>query len=397
MSEGFGARLRRRREAQGIALSTIAGHTKINLSLLEALERDDVSRWPSGIFRRAYIRSYAQAIGLNPDVVAGEFLATYPDPGEEVTTDAIAAALDSARPRAAPPTRLRFIMGSALGSLARLGRAPEGPRRVDPAAAMSHGAPEPGPDLSLAVEASPEPSPAEHQLGSERLVPEPDEAPGLLPAPADIDLPDVSPPTTEEMLIPAGIDVATADEVAEDPPPAAAPSPVDVDLSGLAAVCTELGRAASVEAVRLSLQQAASVLGATGLIVWLWDRWAGGLRPVLAHGYSDAVIAQLPIVMPDADNATAAAFRLARTCAVDGGADTSDALVVPLLTSDGCAGALAIELEPGRAQTPSVRAAATILAALLAPIAGGSSRDESASGSDASGALDRAPASRTMG
>jgi hypothetical protein len=199
------------------------------------------------------------------------------------------------------------------------------------------------------------------------------------------------------MLIPAGIDVATPDEVAEDPPPAAAPSPVDVDLSGLAAVCTELGRAASVEAVRLSLQQAAGVLGATGLIVWLWDRWAGGLRPVLAHGYSDAVIAQLPIVMPDADNATAAAFRLARTCAVDGGADTSDALVVPLLTSDGCAGALAIELEPGRAQTPSVRAAATILAALLAPIAGGSSSDVSASEADASGSVDRAPASRTMG
>ena len=39
MRESFGARLRQRREAQAIALATIAEQTKIKLSLLEALER----------------------------------------------------------------------------------------------------------------------------------------------------------------------------------------------------------------------------------------------------------------------------------------------------------------------------------------------------------------------
>ena len=63
LPESFGARLRQRRERQHIALSTIAEQTKIKLSLLEALERDDVSHWPSGIFRRAFIRAYAHAIG----------------------------------------------------------------------------------------------------------------------------------------------------------------------------------------------------------------------------------------------------------------------------------------------------------------------------------------------
>ena len=53
MLESFGARLRRRRDEHGIALVTIAEQTKIKVSLLEALERDDVSHWPSGIFRRA--------------------------------------------------------------------------------------------------------------------------------------------------------------------------------------------------------------------------------------------------------------------------------------------------------------------------------------------------------
>ena len=74
MADSFGARLRQRREDQGIALLTIAEQTKIKLSLLQALERDDVSHWPPGIFRRAYIRAYAHAIGLDPDLIVVDFL-----------------------------------------------------------------------------------------------------------------------------------------------------------------------------------------------------------------------------------------------------------------------------------------------------------------------------------
>ena len=125
MSESFGARLRQRREGQAIALITIAEQTKIKLSLLEALERDDVSHWPSGIFRRAFIRAYAHAIGLNPDVVVREFLEVHPDPIEVVATAAaIASVADGARTNAGPPTRLRYLVGSAIGSLSRLRRSP---------------------------------------------------------------------------------------------------------------------------------------------------------------------------------------------------------------------------------------------------------------------------------
>src|SRR6185312_3713329 len=123
MPDSFGARLRERREQQQVALSTIAEQTKIKVSLLEALERDDVSHWPAGIFRRAFIRTYAHAIGLEPDVVVKEFLELYPDPIEEVeTVSAIAAAADNSSTSAGPPTRLRYLVGSAIGSLARLPR-----------------------------------------------------------------------------------------------------------------------------------------------------------------------------------------------------------------------------------------------------------------------------------
>src|ERR1700752_3117448 len=81
----FGSRLRHERERRQIALKSIAESTKIGMSLLEGLERDDVSRWPSGIFRKSFVKSYAEAIGLEPDAIVREFVERYPDPLEVVS------------------------------------------------------------------------------------------------------------------------------------------------------------------------------------------------------------------------------------------------------------------------------------------------------------------------
>src|SRR5258706_15933201 len=114
MPESFGTRLRQRRERQQIALATIADQTKIKMSLLEGLERDDVSHWPSGIFRRAFIRAYAHAIGLEPDVVVREFLELYADPVEVVAAiSAIAPGSENGSVAAGPPTRIRYLVGTA--------------------------------------------------------------------------------------------------------------------------------------------------------------------------------------------------------------------------------------------------------------------------------------------
>ena len=80
--ESFGGRLRYERERRQINLRSIAETTKISVPLLEGLERDDVSRWPSGIFRKSFIRVYAEAIGLDPEPVVREFVERYPDPLE---------------------------------------------------------------------------------------------------------------------------------------------------------------------------------------------------------------------------------------------------------------------------------------------------------------------------
>jgi hypothetical protein len=73
----LGAYLRAERERRGLALRTISENTKVSLPLLEGLEADDISRWPGGIFRRAFVRSYAEAVGLDPDDVFKRFEQQY--------------------------------------------------------------------------------------------------------------------------------------------------------------------------------------------------------------------------------------------------------------------------------------------------------------------------------
>ena len=70
----FGGKLRQAREARGISLRQIATTTKITVSALEALERNDVSKLPGGIFSRAFVRSYAAEVGLDPEQTVREFL-----------------------------------------------------------------------------------------------------------------------------------------------------------------------------------------------------------------------------------------------------------------------------------------------------------------------------------
>ncbi len=74
----FGPRLRSERERRGISLDTIALVTKVNVDLWEGLERNDFSRWPSGIFARAFVRDYARAVGLDADEVVDDFCRLFP-------------------------------------------------------------------------------------------------------------------------------------------------------------------------------------------------------------------------------------------------------------------------------------------------------------------------------
>ena len=62
----FGGKLRAAREQRGVSLRDIADSTKFSMAALEALERNDPSRLPGGIFMRSIVRAYASEVGLDP-------------------------------------------------------------------------------------------------------------------------------------------------------------------------------------------------------------------------------------------------------------------------------------------------------------------------------------------
>ena len=349
MPDSFGARLREQRERQSVALATIAEQTKIKISLLEALERDDVSHWPSGIFRRAFIRAYAHAICLEPDVVLREFLELYPDPVEVVDPLFVvggAEATDGA------PTRLRYLVASAIGSVSRLR-----PRAVQKSLFVSD-----SPVVTDHLPVSPEP-PAEppRQVADEPRLVMMDEAEVSVNHNEEQPLAPVEAPS-EMVALPDPAVVPDVPSVSEDSP--------EPDLLAVAQLCTDLGRVQTMSDVPPLLHEMAKLLDAIGLIVWLWDPIASELRPALSHGYSDRVVAQLPRVERETNNATASAFRAAQTCVVNGDDVDNGALAVPLIGPGTCVGVLAIELPERREEKESVRAYAMIFAAQLATLIG---------------------------
>ena len=168
----------------------------------------------------------------------------------------------------------------------------------------------------------------------------------------------------------AGLDLAAAAALLDartEQPYSAASIPTEL-LSSISDLCTGFGRASNADALRPLLEESADVIGARGLIVWLGDLQGGDLRPVLAHGYSDATLARLSRVPRHADNAAAQAYRTGDVQVVPSRAGGSlGAVVAPLLSTDGCIGALTAEIrERGDESAEETRALAVIIASQLA-------------------------------
>jgi hypothetical protein len=76
----LGRRLREAREARGSTIAEIAAVTKISSRALAAIEREAFDDLPSGIFRRAYVRAFAAAVGLDGDKVARAYVDRFEPP-----------------------------------------------------------------------------------------------------------------------------------------------------------------------------------------------------------------------------------------------------------------------------------------------------------------------------
>jgi hypothetical protein len=149
-----------------------------------------------------------------------------------------------------------------------------------------------------------------------------------------------------------------------DPPRHVAPI-----IKSASEICTEFGRVADQgDLVRL-LGRAADLMDASGLVVWMGSTSGGDLRPAVAHGYAPQALAKMPAVPKSANNAAAAAYRtgaLQIVLARPGMA--SGALVAPLLTPDGCIGALSAEIKARGETSDATQALAVLFAAQLASV-----------------------------
>jgi hypothetical protein len=144
-------------------------------------------------------------------------------------------------------------------------------------------------------------------------------------------------------------------------------------LKAAATLCTDFGRVRDVGDLNQLLARVADVMDAKGLIVWLGTTSGDDLQPVLAHGYAPQKLAKMPSIPRSANNAAGSAYRTGQVQIVVAHPGTSQgAIVAPLLATDGCIGALSVEVQDGGEESDSVQALAAIFAAQLAPIMAGS-------------------------
>ena len=119
------------------------------------------------------------------------------------------------------------------------------------------------------------------------------------------------------------------------------------DLEVVADLCSSMARVQDTRELQGLLERTARALDASGVIVWMPDGPQGSLRPVLAHGYASLSLSRMGIIHPAADNATATAYRTKSVVVVPAEVLASGAVVAPLISSEGCSGAMAVELREG--------------------------------------------------
>jgi hypothetical protein len=123
--ERFGPTLKAERLRRGLTLHGIAESTKIGVPLLEGLERNDVSRWPEGIYRRAFVRAYVDAIGLPHEPIVADFVRLFPDASGMAaqSTDGLDPGATRSGEPGGLPLRLTLAASSAPPLRAPLNRA----------------------------------------------------------------------------------------------------------------------------------------------------------------------------------------------------------------------------------------------------------------------------------
>lgn len=201
-SQTFGRRLRAAREARGRSLKQIAEITKISASVLDALEHDDPSKLPGGIFMRSFIRSFATEVGLNPETTLQEFFRAFPSHAPAADEEAVEGAPGFAgwRAVAGGAAALLFCVATIAGGYALVTNPPDWLHwpRSSPA--------EPQAPVQTPVQStSPAPAPTSKPATAEDAVP-------VAPEPADVQRASADATSEPAPVVPASAPVPATQE-----------------------------------------------------------------------------------------------------------------------------------------------------------------------------------------
>ena len=160
--------------------------------------------------------------------------------------------------------------------------------------------------------------------------------------------------------------IAPAEPVAPLP---AIPSVPVMALQEVGEICADLSALADPGALTGALDRAATVLDASGMIVWIASNDGNSLSPVASHGFDEKMVSRIGRIPRESANLTAAAFRenVPRVSAATLTAQA--ALAVALCGPTGPVGVLSVELKSGVPADESRVALTTIFGAQLATLA----------------------------
>ena len=140
-------------------------------------------------------------------------------------------------------------------------------------------------------------------------------------------------------------------------------------LRAASQLCTDLGRVSDLDELTSLIGQAADVMDASGIVIWVASADGTYVQLALSHGYAPQVTARMSRIMRSADNAAAAAYRTGQMQIVLARpGESNGAVVAPLLSADGCIGALSAEIRGGGESSESVQALPAIFAAQLSGV-----------------------------
>jgi len=247
-----------------------------------------------------------------------------------------------------------LVAGAAAGLLIVLLLLPVRDGQAEPVGSLASTHLEDRPGLSRATPVDDEDwSPAKPAVKIPEPVAPPPPAPLVeTPVPVEIAAPvPVSAPTAPTQLIEVQV-------------------PSRVDVPEMARLCGDLARITDSRSLPGLLERTATLIDASGIVLWIADPDGRELAPIVTYGYPQQTVTRLGTIGRDAENATAAAFRTCLLQTVDADAVSGGALAAPLVTPAGCVGVMAAEVRDAAERDDVVLAAAGIVAAQLATLVG---------------------------